>query len=145
VLLYLFVAASLLGEVSRADRAADQPPQRSRDVPEEIAELQRTGAVGILPAPEEMPGRSAGRRTRATLLKKDGLLLAVTPLADVEFARIRAILPGGRVLLLGEVRKFRKADDRTLVYRKPVRLPKGTRITTEPHVQLELLLEKPKK
>lgn len=144
--LYLSLTAILLAGVSRdAERAADQPAQRSRDVPEKIAQLEQTDVVSILPPPEEMPASSAGTRTRATLLKRDGLLLAVTPLADVEFARIRATLPNGRVLLLGEVRKFRKADDRDLVYREPVRLPKGTRIAAEPHVGLELLLEKTKK
>jgi hypothetical protein len=53
------------------------------------------------------------------------------------------MLPDGRVLFLTEIQDFRKATARTLVYRRPVRLPKGTRIVSEPQVPLELLLGPP--
>jgi hypothetical protein len=144
LILHLLAAVALLpaGTPEAGQSVNSKPDERPPGIPEEIAELQRTSVIDILPAAEDMPARLTGKRTRAMSMKRDSVVLAMTPLADVEFARIRAVLPDRRVLLLAEIRNFRKADDRILVYRDPVRLPKGARIVSEPPVPLELLLEK---
>jgi hypothetical protein len=144
VFFHLLAAVALLsaGFPDRERTSTVRPEQRPPEIPPAIAEPAHANLIELLPAAEELPARPSGTRSRETFLKRDAVVLAITPLADVEFATIRALLPDRRVLLLGEIRKFRKADDRILVYRKPVRLPKSTRIVAQPPVPIELLLEK---
>lgn len=136
----------LTAAVSR--EGSRRPVQEARVQPQELAsggdaQAADTDITAMLPPADDAVSLPAGRRTRASVLKRDSLILAVTPTGDIEFTKVRALLPDGSVLLLAEISGFRKAAGRTLVYRRPVRLPKGTRIVAEPRVGVELVIASP--
>jgi hypothetical protein len=144
VLVYLALGvATLPGAASRDQnrRAVEEARMQPQDVARDSGEAEFADITALLPPAEEAVPLPSGKRIRESVLKQDSVVLAVTPLADVEFTTVRAILPSGRMLLLGEIERFRKTANRTLVYRQPFRLPKGSRIVSEPPVRLELLVD----
>lgn len=143
--IFHFAAMALILPAAGSWDAKVRPVQHARPQVEEVrvesADAKSSEVIGILPAPDEAVTVPSGKRIRVSLLKRDCLILALIPLVDVELARIRAALPDGRVLLVANIEQFRKAENRTLVNRRPVKLPRGTRIISEPRVPFDLLVE----
>jgi hypothetical protein len=102
------------------------------------------GDPRLLPAslPERLSARKVpdGISVRVRYLARAGVLLGIRPLSDVTQAKITAVRPDGTVEPLLWLLNFRKATERTFLYRQPVSLPRGTKIVSE--VPLELLFKR---
>jgi hypothetical protein len=69
-------------------------------------------------------------------------LLGLHPLADVEEAKITALLPDGRIEPLIWLRGYKQKWNHTFVFREPLVLPAGTKIVAEPWIPVEFLVSR---
>lgn len=82
----------------------------------------------------------AGVRVKQLPEKSKVLLLGLRPLASVADAKLTAHLPDGTIVPLIWLHQYRKEWNRTFLYREPLKLPAGTRISSQPVVPVEFLL-----
>jgi len=88
---------------------------------------------------ETMP---VGKRIRTTKLSGNTVLLGIHPLADIGNAKVFAQRPDGSVEPLIWLHNYKSAWKRTFVFKSPVALPDGTKISAEPDTPIELLIRR---
>jgi hypothetical protein len=79
-----------------------------------------------------------GRRTRQ--IGGPVKLLAIRPLNSIPAAQVVAKLPDGSTLPLLWLREYKRAWNRTFVYRDPLSLPAGTKIAAYPQFPFEFVV-----
>jgi outer membrane protein assembly factor BamB len=94
----------------------------------------------VLPAVSTREPLPAGVRTRQLPASREVVLLGIQPQVDVPEAKITAALPDGTIEPLLWLHGYKRNWDRTFVYRKPLKLPAGTRIAAQPPVAFALLV-----
>jgi hypothetical protein len=75
------------------------------------------------------------RRVRAPVT-----LLGIRPLASAESTQVTATFPDGSIAPLLWLHGYKRAWNRTFIYRSPVKLPAGTRISVTPTYPFEYLV-----
>lgn len=100
------------------------------------------GDAAYLPPPPVAPPKvSAPAGIRRRTFKGPAVLLGLRPLQSVESAQAVATLPDGSVVPLIWLQGYKQAWNRTFIYRTPLRLPAGTRVSAQPPVPFEYLLQ----
>ena len=67
-------------------------------------------------------------------------LLGIHPLASAQSAQVTARLPDGSIVPLLWLREYKRAWNRTFVYREPITFPAGTRISRPRLILFEYLI-----
>ena len=91
-----------------------------------------------MPAKLAKPSIPDGRRTRA--IRGRIQLLAIHPLNSIPSVQVVANLPDGSKIPLLWLREYKRVWSRTFVYREPISLPAGTRISAYPQFPFELIV-----
>ena len=121
-------------------------PSLTQDEITRIAEWVEGGAPEgdplYLPPSPKITSKAAIPRGRLTKeFKSPVTLLGIHPLASAQSAQLTARLPDGSIVPLLWLREYKRAWNRTFVYREPITFPAGARISATPAYPFEYLIQ----
>ena len=110
-----------------------------------IAEWVEGGApegdlIYLPPSPVAPPKPPVPRARHVLSFRAPVTLLGIRPLASAESTQVTATFPDGSITPLLWLHGYKRAWNRTFIYRSPLKLPAGTRISITPLYPLEYLI-----